>query len=37
MLTIGSEYKVQDAWHPWWISPILGTPEVVVPGSWFSI
>ncbi|KAF2007617.1 amidase signature enzyme [Amniculicola lignicola CBS 123094] len=26
-------YYIQPAWHPWWISPILGAPEVVVPAG----
>jgi hypothetical protein len=29
----GRGYHVQDAWHPWWVAPILGAPEIVVPGT----
>ena len=27
-----SHYYIQPAWHQWWISSILGAPELVIPG-----
>lgn len=27
------EYSIQPAWHQWWISSILGAPEIVIPGN----
>ncbi|PQE05256.1 Amidase protein [Rutstroemia sp. NJR-2017a BVV2] len=24
-------YYIQSAWHQWWISPILGAPEIIIP------
>ncbi|KUJ13471.1 uncharacterized protein LY89DRAFT_737451 [Mollisia scopiformis] len=29
--TANTAYYIQPAWHQWWISPILGAPEIVVP------
>ena len=26
-------YYIQDAWHQWWLSPVLGAPEIVLPAG----
>ncbi|KAL8833573.1 MAG: hypothetical protein Q9170_004188 [Blastenia crenularia] len=26
-------YSIQPAWHQWWLSPILGAPEIVIPAG----
>ena len=32
-LTVNREYYIQPAWNQWWISSILGAPEVVIPAG----
>ncbi|KAI4200447.1 MAG: hypothetical protein LQ350_003895 [Teloschistes chrysophthalmus] len=27
------DYYIQPAWHQWWLSSILGAPEIVIPAG----